>query len=149
MNVLEYFLDKNFDDINNKFQIIFKGELNFLSKNILNKIRNLEKKNFNSKKKLFIYFNYSGQQDIINAFKDKSKKTINVNDFKNLLITKNIPDPDILIRSGGFQRISDFFLYQISFTEFFFIKKLWPEIQKSDIKKIINKYRNIERKFGY
>ena len=100
IKVLEYFLDKNFDDLNHKFQIFFKGDLNFLSKNILNKIRNLEKKNLNSKKKLFIYFNYSGQKDIINAFKDKMKKNLNIDDFKKLLITKNIPDPDILIRNN-------------------------------------------------
>ena len=149
MNVLEYFLEKNSNEKNHKFQIIFKGDLNFLPNNLLNKIKNLEKKNLNLKKKLFIYLNYSGQVDILNAFKVKNKKNLDINKFKNLLITKDIPDPDILIRTGGFQRISDFFLFQISFTELFFIKKLWPEIQKMDIKNIINKFQNIERKFGY
>ncbi len=59
------------------------------------------------------------------------------------------PDPDILIRTGGYNRISDFFLFQISFTELFFIKKLWPELSRSDIKNIISKFSNIERKFGF
>ena len=149
MNVLEYFLDKNTNEKNHKFQIIFKGDLNFLPNNILYKIKNLEKKNLNLKKKLLIYLNYSGQVDILNAFKVKTKKNLDIDKFKNLLITKDIPDPDILIRTGGFQRISDFFLFQISFTELFFMKKLWPEMQKMDIKKIINKFQNIERKFGY
>ena len=59
-----------------------------------------------------------------------------------------LPDPDLLIRTGGFQRISDFFLFNISFTELFFTKKLWPDLKYNDVLRIINKYNNIERKFG-
>ena len=61
----------------------------------------------------------------------------------------DLPDPEILIRTGGFQRISDFLLFNISFTEFFFTKKLWPDLKYSDLNKIISKYRAIERKFGF
>ncbi len=147
MRVLEYFVNQNNNVSNYKFQINFKGDLNFLPKNLLKKITQLEKKNPQTKKKLLIYLNYSGQLDILNTHTKKLKK-LNIFEFKKLLITKDFPDPDILIRTGGYQRISDFFLFQISFTELFFLKKLWPELQKSDIKNIINKYINIERKFG-
>ena len=68
--------------------------------------------------------------------------------FNNYLSTKNIPDPEILVRTGGYKRISNFFLYQIAFTELFFLKKLWPDLNLNDLKKIIYNYRNIERKFG-
>ena len=68
--------------------------------------------------------------------------------FTRHLLTNNLPDPDLLIRTGGFSRISNFFLYQIAFTELFFVKKLWPDLKKTDINKIILKYRNTERKFG-
>ena len=148
MKVLEYFLDQKTTDTNNKFQIIFKGDLSFLPKKLLDKILQLEKNNLKSKKKLLIYFNYSGRLDILNACKNKSKN-LNLNNFNNHLITKNVTDPDILIRTGGFQRLSDFFLFQISFTELFFLKKLWPEIKKSDVSKVIENYKSIERKFGH
>ena len=63
-------------------------------------------------------------------------------------MTKNIPDPEILIRSGGFNRISDFLIFQLTFTELFFLKKLWPDLNKSDLNKVFNNYKSIERKFG-
>ena len=148
MKVLEYFVNENNNVSNYNFQIRFKGDLSFLPKNLLEKIKKLEHKNLKIKKTLLIYFNYSGRLDILNAHIKKSKD-IDILEFKKLLITKDFPDPDILIRTGGYQRISDFFLFQISFTELFFLKKLWPELQKSDIKNIINKYKNIERKFGF
>ena len=80
-------------------------------------------------------------------------KRINDNRFKNskfenYLSTKNIPDPDILIRTGGFNRLSDFMIYQSSFTELFFTKKLWPDLKNNDLSKIFHKYLNTERKFG-
>ena len=68
--------------------------------------------------------------------------------FEDFLLTKDIPDPDILIRTGGYKRLSDFLLYQTTFTEFFFLNKLWPELTKNDLSKIFAKYYSIERKFG-
>ena len=68
--------------------------------------------------------------------------------FEKYLFLGSIPYPDLLIRTGGFQRISNFMLYQLSFTDFFFLKKLWPDLKKSDVKKIINKFKKINRKFG-
>ena len=146
--VLEFFIDNNSDKKFN-FSIKFKGDLNFFSKKIVNKIYDLEKKNSNGDKTLFIYLNYSGQIDIIRAAKKYKLKSLNIDKFQKLLITKDVNNPDILIRTGGYQRISDFFLYQLSFTELFFLKKLWPEVTNRDLDNIINKYNSIERKFGY
>ena len=101
---------------------------------------------------IIIYINYSGKDDIIRSCNDfyhlNSNKQITDKIFKKNLYSKNIPDPDVLIRTGGYQRISDFMLYQISFTELMFTKKLWPDLSNKDVDKFIDKYYKIERKFG-
>ena len=149
--ILINFLNKELTDSKIDFKILFIGDLSFLSKEIQAKIKALEKKNINSKKKLIIFLNYSGRFDIYQSVLKIYKKNIrNLNNylFKDHLLTNNIPDPDLLIRTGGFQRISDFMLYQLSFTELVFLKKLWPDISNSDLKKTIISYRKIDRKFG-
>ena len=147
--VLDNFLDKKIHDNDLKFKIQFIGDLSFLDTKIRNKINTIENYNKNSNMRLLIFINYSGQHDILNSVNDiKSKKLVNLDVFRSKLITKNIPDPDLLIRTGGYQRISDFMLFQLSFTELFFSKKLWPDIKNSDIDKIIHRYINLDRKFG-
>lgn len=150
--VLEYFLNHENKLINRNFQIYFKGDFSFLDEKSIDKIYSLEKSNPNSKKKLIIYINYSGKDDIIkscnNYFQLNSNKLITDKTIKENLYSKNIPDPDILIRSGGYQRISDFMLYQISFTELMFTKKLWPDFSNTDLDKFIKRYYEIDRKFG-
>lgn len=149
IRVLERFLkDQHFKNKIN-FNINFKGDLSFFSKDINLKIKNFQKQNNTHSKNLIIYLNYSGRLDIIDAATKYDFKKLDKNKFKDLLCTKDFPDPDILIRTGGYNRISDFFLYQISFTELFFLKKLWPDFSNSDIKNIISKFKNIERKFGF
>ena len=148
-NILIDFLNPSNDIHNLKFSIKFKGNLNFLSKNIINKLNKIEKNNLKYKKSLVIYLNYSGKDDIINSLKSiNSINNLNKNKLHNYLSSAGIPDPDILIRTGGYKRLSDFMLYQISFTEFFFKNKLWPDINKNDIKNIIKQFDRIERKFG-
>ena len=148
-NVLLDFLDSSENIDNFSFNIEFKGNLTFLPKKLIQNIYKLEKKNLKSKKKLIIYLNYSGQDDIINASKYLSKtKKFNSKDFQKKLLSGYIPDPEILIRTGGFKRISDFMLYQISFTEFFFTNKLWPNINKADIRNFFEQFNKIDRKFG-
>lgn len=149
--ILHKFLNNELNKNNLKFSILFKGDLSFLNRDIQNKINLVEKKNISRKKKLIIFINYSGRSDILNTINKIIFLKLNKINYKNInsyLSTTNIPDPDILIRTGGFQRISDFFLYQISFTELFFTKKLWPDLTKEDIKKIFTKYSLIQRKFG-
>ena len=125
------------------FNIRIIGNLNFLDRETINKISKINN-NSSYKKNLYIFLNYGGREDILQA----SRKMKKSNNFSNNLLTNNIPDPDILIRSGGYSRLSNFMLYQLSFTELFFIKKLWPDITNLDIIKIIEKYHLIDRKFG-
>lgn len=149
--ILLNFLNKELTKNEIGFRIKFLGDLSFLDKEIIKKINLIEKKNPLSRKILSIFLNYSGRQDVIQAFsKIKKLGFTNFNDelLKKSLLTNELPDPEILIRTGGFQRISDFMLYQLSFTEFFFLKKLWNDFNTSDISKIITKYKKINRKFG-
>ena len=88
--------------------------------------------------------------ELINAFKKLKKKNQKINE-KNLskyLQTKNIPDPEILIRTGNTKRLSNFLLWQLAYSEIFFEKKLWPEFTEKDYSKIIKKFKNIKRNFG-
>ena len=150
--VFEYFLNQQNNLLNRSFQISFKGDFSFLDKKSIKKIYSLESNNPKSKKKLIIYINYSGKDDIIKSCNDylhiHPNKKITDTIIKNNLYSKEIPDPDILIRTGGYQRISDFMLFNISFTELFFLDKLWPDFNYSDLRKCINKFNLIERKFG-
>ena len=148
-NLLVDFLDQSNKKKNINFRIKFIGQLNFLPKKVVLRLKKLEELNMKSKKNLIIYLNYSGKDDIHHAltYMSKSKKH-NIKNFEKFLSTSKIPDPDILIRSGGYKRLSDFMLYQVSFTELFFSNKLWPDIKKIDIKRYIDKFYKIDRKFG-
>ena len=91
--------------------------------------------------------NYGSKNEILNAIK-KTKKKINRINFEKNLYTKNIEYPDILIRTGGHQRLSNFMLWQLAYTELFFLKKLWPDFNSTDLIKVIKKFKKIKRNFG-
>ena len=149
LKILDLNLDRALEkDIN--FSISIRGDLRFLDSEIKKKIQLLEQKKIYNNKKLIILLNYSGRQDIIDTSLKiiNSKKKINLENFEANSILSGLSDPDLLIRTGGYQRISDFLLFNISFTELFFTKKLWPDLNYRDVIKIINKFNNIERKFG-
>ena len=95
-------------------------------------------------------FNYSSKTEIIESFKKSIKQKVKItkDTIKKNLYTKNIPDPELLIRTGGQNRLSDFMLWQMSYTEIFFLKKLWPDFNKNDFKKILQEYKKIKRNFG-
>ena len=149
LNILDINLDQALEKKIN-FSISIRGNLRFLSSKLKKKIELLEKKNSFHTKKLIILINFSGRQDVIDTINKikHSKKSINIKNFYLNSILSDIPDPDLLIRSGGYQRISDFLLFNISFSELFFTKKLWPDLNFNDIQRIITKYRKLERKFG-
>lgn len=149
-SVIRYFLD-DLDSLSKlNFRIFIKGNLSFLEKSIINKINDLNSRNHTYKKNLIILVNYSGQDDILNSITKITKLKLKPNriNFEKNLLLGSIPYPDLLIRTGGYQRISNFMLYQLSFTDFFFLKKLWPDLKKSDVKNIINNFKKINRKFG-
>ena len=153
INVLKkvfiYFLNDLRNQEISTFEIKIIGDLSFLDKKIIDQTNDFLKKQKYSKNKLILFINYSGKTDIESAHKKLLKKKNNHMKISDLLSTSNIPNPDILFRSGGFQRLSNFMLYEISFTELFFSKKLWPEVNSNDLKRVIDKYYTIERKFGF
>ena len=123
-----------------------------LPKDISNTIRFIKKKTSNNKTiNLNLALNYGSKEEIISACKKIStekKKKINIKNFEKKLYTRNMPDPDVLIRTGGTKRLSNFLLWQLAYTEIFFIDKLWPDFNEKDFNKIILKYYKIKRNFG-
>ena len=136
--------------IKNKIRINFIGEKTNLKKELINKIRNIQKitsKDYDTT--VSLAFNYSSKLEITNALSKCIKnKKITPKIIEGNLYTANIPDPEILIRTGGLRRISDFLLWQISYTEIFFLKKFWPDFKTSDLNKILIDYHKIKRNFG-
>ena len=150
-NLLENFLINRIDDLhkqNIKLKIL--GSKKFSSK--LNKLlNNSEKKTSkNTRLQINLALNYGSKSEIINAFKiiKKNKTVISEKTLSKNLQTKNIPDPDLLIRTGNTKRLSNFLLWQLAYSEIFFEKKLWPAFNAKDYNKIIKEYKNIKRNFG-
>ena len=150
-NLLENFLINRIDDLNKQnIKLKILGSKKFSSK--LNNLLNLSEKKTskNSKLQINLALNYGSKSELINAFKKIYKDKLKINE-KNLtknLQTRNIPDPDLLIRTGNTKRLSNFLLWQIAYSEIFFEKKLWPEFNGKDYNKIIREYKNIKRNFG-
>jgi undecaprenyl diphosphate synthase len=150
-NLLENFLITRIEDLhkqNIKLNIV--GIKNFSKK--LNSLLNFsEKKTFkNTKLQINLALNYGSKSELLYAFKklNKKKEKINEKNFIKYLQTKNIPDPEILIRTGNTKRLSNFLLWQIAYTEIFFEKKLWPDFNENDYKRIIKDFMDIKRNFG-
>ena len=146
--IKSYFLTEISSIIKQGIKLNIFGELNKFSsdlKLILKKSTKLTKKN----KKIIVNLaiNYGSKKEIFQAFK-KSKKNLTIKNFEKNLFTKNMKYPDILIRTGGYQRLSNFLLWQMAYTELFFLKKLWPDFNANDLSKIIKKYKNIKRNYG-
>ena len=143
-----YFLKEIKNIINQGIRINILGEVKKFSQDLkktFNKATLLTKKN----KKIIVNLaiNYGSKAEILHGFK-KIKGKISLNRFEQNLYTKKMPDPDILIRTGGYQRLSNFLLWQLAYTELFFLKKLWPDFNSNDLSKIIKKYKNIKRNYG-
>ena len=150
-NLLENFLINRIEELHNKdIKLKILGSKKFSSK--LNKLLDYSEKKTskNNKLQINLALNYGSKLELINAFKKitKSKNKINEKNLEKYLQTKNIPDPDILIRTGNTKRLSNFLLWQLAYTEIFFEKKLWPAFTEKDFKKIIKEYKNIKRNFG-
>ena len=150
-NLLETFLTNKIEDLHKKgIKLKIIGVKNFSTKlnDLLKKSEKKTKKN--KKLQINLALNYGSKNELINAFKNLQKNRDNISE-KNLskyLLTKNIPDPDILIRTGNTKRLSNFLLWQLAYTEIFFEKKLWPDFNERDFNKIIKKFKNVKRNFG-
>ena len=148
-NLIKNYFSRETDKvINQGIKINILGDITKLSpdlKKILTKSVKLTKKN-----KMIIVnlaINYGSKDEILSA-SNKVKRKINIKSFEKNLYTKNMPNPDILIRTGGHQRLSNFMLWQLAYAELFFIKKLWPDFNSVDLKRIIKKYFKTKRNFG-
>ena len=151
-NLLENFLNNKIKNLIKKnIKLKFIGEINKLPSNLKNLIKKSElQTSKNSSLQVNVALNYGSKNELINSIKSihKKKIKINENNINKNLFTKNIINPDILIRTGNTKRLSNFMLWQLAYTEIFFEKKLWPDFKCDDFKKILKKFRLIKRNFG-
>ena len=138
----------------NDIKLMAIGDINKIPKSAKNKLDSvIEKTKKNSKMSLILAISYSGRWEILNAVKKIIKNNINVNEinehlFKQYLDTKNVPDPELVIRTSGEHRISNFLLWQIAYSELYFTKILWPDFRKKDFINAIVEYQKRDRRFG-
>ena len=150
--LLENFLENKIKILEkNKIKLKIIGEKKAFSRKIkylLNKTESKTSKN--NIMQINLALNYGSKSEIINAVKKmiKKKTKINEENINNNLYTLNIPDPELLIRTGNTKRLSNFLLWQIAYTEIFFEKKLWPDFTEYDYKKILNNFKKLKRNFG-
>ena len=151
-NLLDNFIDqkiKEFNQNNIKLKII--GNIHVFEKKLKNKLKKSEQltKN-NTKLQVNLALNYGSKSELIDTFQklNKENKNINIKNIEKNLYTSNIPDPDILIRTGNTNRLSNFLLWQLAYSEIFFEKKLWPDFNENDYNKILKKFKKIKRNYG-
>ena len=150
-NLLEIFLKKNLERFYKngvKIKILGNKNVNTKIKKLLNFAE--KKTSKNNLIQINLALNYGSKNEIITTIKKfyKNKELINEENFEKNLFTKNLPNPEILIRTGNTKRLSNFLLWQLAYAEIFFVKKLWPDFNELDYEKIINNYKKIKRNFG-
>ena len=156
INYLFYLLSNYIDkEINNlikkKIKIKIIGNIRQFPFHLKSKIKKVEKlTKFNTKIQINMALNYGSRQELISAFKKLKKKSLIIDELNinNNLYTKGIPDPEILIRTGNTNRISNFLIWQCIYSEIFFVKKMWPDFNEKDYENIIKKFKKINRNFG-
>ena len=150
--LLEKYIDKQFENLLKKnIKLNILGNLNKFPNSLKKKLNKAQKiSNKNNKIQINLALNYGSKEEIVSSVKkiiNSSKRINEINISKNLY-TKDIPDPEVLIRTGNRFRLSNFLLWQTSYTEIFFVKKLWPDFNKNDFNKIISQFKNMRRNFG-
>ena len=152
INLLESYLKEEINKLdNNGIKIKIIGDLKKFPKKIQKDLLLAEKKtNKNKRLYLILALNYGSKNELVNAIKiiNKKKIKINENSIDSSLYTRGIPNPDILIRTGNTSRLSNFLLWQLSYSEIFFVKKMWPDFNERDYKNILDKFKKIKRNFG-
>ena len=152
LNLLESFLKEKIDELNkNGIRLKIIGNIKKFPKKIQIKIKAAQTLTDKNKKlQLILALNYGSKSEIVNAIKLMKSKKIRVNEVSvdKLLYTNGIPNPDILIRTGNTNRLSNFLLWQLSYSEIFFVKKMWPDFNERDYKNILDKFKKIKRNFG-
>ncbi|MBP5615026.1 MAG: di-trans,poly-cis-decaprenylcistransferase, partial [Alphaproteobacteria bacterium] len=159
MNLLRDYLSKDFKKLSDEgVRICFIGERDMLPEDIVADMERLEKVTSDNKAAtLQIALSYGGRAEIVEAAKktalkikngDMLLKEIDEKTFADMLYTKDVPDPDILIRTSGEQRLSNFLLWQLAYAEFFFTKTYWPDFTPEELRQIIESYQKRERRYG-
>ena len=159
MNLLRQYLKSELKEIKDRgARIKVIGERDMLAPDIIEQINNLEKETLNNDKFTFcIALSYGSRAEILSAVRRTSSLVakgdlhlddIDENMFSNMLYTSGIPDPDIVIRTSGEQRISNYLLWQLAYSELFFTKTLWPDFTVNELKEIINDFNSWERRYG-
>ncbi len=147
--VNSYFKSELNNVVRNEIKINIIGELNKLPNKLKSVLKETVKKTKKNKKILVnLALNYGSKKELINTFKKIKIKKMTENIVKNNLYTKNIPDPDILIRTGGKKRLSNFMLWQLAYSELYFLDKLWPDFKPQDLSKILKHFHKTKRNFG-
>lgn len=159
MGLLREYLKSDLQELQEKgVKIVFIGERQMLPSDIVEAMRKLEADTVaNDKLTLCIALSYGSRQEIVNAVQkiallakrgDISVEDIDIKMFSDMLYTKDIPDPDLVIRTSGERRVSNYLLWQIAYSEFFFSPVLWPDFTKKDLEDIIKDFNSRERRYG-
>lgn len=159
MNLLRKYLKESFKELEeNNARIMFIGERDMLASDIVADMEKIENRTAkNDGITLCVALSYGGRQEIVAATRKIAElaqngglniKDIDEKKFSDMLYTKDLPDPDLLIRTSGEERISNFLLWQLSYSEFYFSDTLWPDFSKEELVKIIDEYKNRERRYG-
>ena len=150
-NLIKTYFNKEIDNIiKNDIKINVIGKMSNLPSNVKTVLKETIKKTKKNKKILVnIALNYGSKSELVDSIKKiKFKSSVTINNINKNLYTKGLPDPDILIRTGGQKRLSNFMLWQLAYTELYFLDKLWPDFNGMDLKKIISNYKTIKRNYG-
>jgi undecaprenyl diphosphate synthase len=152
MGLLEKNIDENADELIEKgIRIIFLGDKGALSKKLAEKMEKLEEKSAHNKAILNVAVNYGARDELVHAVNTllKEKKSeITAEDINAHLYTKNSPDPDLIIRTAGEKRLSNFLLWQAAYSEFYYSDKLWPDFTPDDVDEALENFMSRHRKFG-
>ena len=152
IKILKDYIDKELNKlIEKKIKLKIIGNINKFPNSLKSKLKEAEKlTRYNNKIQINIALNYGSKEEIINTVKKLQKLSLKINskNITNHLYTANIPDPEILIRTGDRKRLSNFLLWQSSYTELYFEKKLWPDFTQQDFKKILLNFSKVRRNFG-
>ena len=150
--LLDSFIDQKINEFNkNNIKLKIIGNINVFNKKLKKKLQKSEQLTKNNKRlQVNLALNYGSKSELINAFKriNKDKLNISIKNIEKCLYTSNIPDPDILIRTGSTNRLSNFLLWQLAYSEIFFEKKLWPDFKENDYNKILKKFKKTKRNYG-
>ena len=151
-NLLDNFIDQKIKEFNkNDIKLKIIGNINVFENKLKNKLKKSEQLTKNNRKlQVNLALNYGSKLELVDTFKKliTLNKDINIKNIEKNLYTSNIPDPDILIRTGNTNRLSNFLLWQLAYSEIFFEKKLWPDFNENDYNKILKKFKKTKRNFG-